>query len=399
MPLTAADPEGRPIFPFASGINRARCRDTNCAAAMAAIPAVGSTTDPIRVAHWRHIVRSDTCPTVTRDRDRVTEWHRRWQTECVDADRVEVRVERDGKHRVADVMTRFGWAVEFQHSPIGRRTYQDRTDHYRGRVVWVFDFATDTYAGDFAIEDRALAWLDRRKSNTIGPYRDGLIFLDAGDVLWLLPPGKLGVGRDGNARIPVHRCARWSRSRFADRWLNGDVMPLEEPVATSWQLDRIRQAAAAAVAAPVVPRVPRPRRPVEDTWQCRFDGDRDQLVRDQPLAERREVVADLTGRGMSTRAIGSVLGVSNATVSRDQETVTSVTVPDTVTSLDGKIRPRSPITAEAKQRADELAPGICRGYRCQQEIAPGTRFCPDCYEKGTHAASMFTWNRAAAVKS
>jgi len=61
-----------------------------------------------------------------------------------------------------------------------------------------------------------------------------------------------------------------------------------------------------------------------------------------PREQRRELVADLTESGLSSRAIGSALGVGIATVTRDrQATVPNGTVdPDArITGLDGKSRP------------------------------------------------------------
>jgi hypothetical protein len=52
---------------------------------------------------------------------------------------------------------------------------------------------------------------------------------------------------------------------------------------------------------------------------------------------RREVVRELTDAGMSTRAIGQVVGVSNKTVYQDRQAVTQVTPePSKVTGMDGK---------------------------------------------------------------
>lgn len=59
-----------------------------------------------------------------------------------------------------------------------------------------------------------------------------------------------------------------------------------------------------------------------------------------PREERREVVAELRAEGMSTRAIGSALGVSDTTVVRDLSTASCEAVePERVTSLDGRQRP------------------------------------------------------------
>lgn len=64
-----------------------------------------------------------------------------------------------------------------------------------------------------------------------------------------------------------------------------------------------------------------------------------------PRQQRQEVVCDLRDSGMSTRAIASAIGISNATVSRDLDsTVTDVTVdrPTAVIGLDGRTRTATP---------------------------------------------------------
>lgn len=77
--------------------------------------------------------------------------------------------------------------------------------------------------------------------------------------------------------------------------------------------------------------------------------------------DRKELTVWLTGEGMSTRAIGRMMGVSAMTVSRDVE---GEDVPDTVTSLDGAQRPRNgkakdeeaeqePLDVEAEDLPDE----------------------------------------------
>lgn len=66
---------------------------------------------------------------------------------------------------------------------------------------------------------------------------------------------------------------------------------------------------------------------------------------DQPLRlprdQRQELVGYLAGEGMSTRAIGAVVGAADITVRRDLSIATNDAVdrPLTVTSLDGRERP------------------------------------------------------------
>lgn len=60
-----------------------------------------------------------------------------------------------------------------------------------------------------------------------------------------------------------------------------------------------------------------------------------------PLADRPAMVAELRQTGMSTRAIGSALGVSEGTVRNDLSTAQNYAVgqPERITSLDGRERP------------------------------------------------------------
>jgi Trp operon repressor len=58
-------------------------------------------------------------------------------------------------------------------------------------------------------------------------------------------------------------------------------------------------------------------------------------------AERKSLVLLMSDKGMSTRVIADILGISNATVSRDGSGVTAVTA-DNVVGIDGKKYPKKP---------------------------------------------------------
>jgi len=83
-----------------------------------------------------------------------------------------------------------------------------------------------------------------------------------------------------------------------------------------------------------------------------------------PREERREVVADLRAEGMSTRAIGSALGVPQRTIADDVRRVSETAqTPTRITSLDGRLRPATrppapprPAPTIAEALADD--PGI-----------------------------------------
>jgi transposase-like protein len=84
------------------------------------------------------------------------------------------------------------------------------------------------------------------------------------------------------------------------------------------------------------------------TWDAYTDAELGQVRLRLPREDRREVVASMTEAGMSTRAIGSALGVNEATVSRDRARVASAT-------------PDEPIDAEiVADEPDSLGDRIAR---------------------------------------
>lgn len=73
------------------------------------------------------------------------------------------------------------------------------------------------------------------------------------------------------------------------------------------------------------------------------------------IEDRREVVADLRGSGMSTRAIASAVGVSDGTVRTDLDQLrSSAQLPDTITGLDGKSRPATRPTVAVDLETGEI---------------------------------------------
>jgi hypothetical protein len=81
-----------------------------------------------------------------------------------------------------------------------------------------------------------------------------------------------------------------------------------------------------------------------ESWHAMCDAELGMRVQ-LPRPERRELVGELRGVGMSSRAIGDVLGISRDTALKDSA-VRNLT-PDRVVGLDGKSYPdRLPRTAE-----------------------------------------------------
>jgi transposase-like protein len=88
------------------------------------------------------------------------------------------------------------------------------------------------------------------------------------------------------------------------------------------------------------------------SWDAYTDAELGEVRLRLPREERREVVASMTEAGMSTRAIGSALGVNEATVSRDRARVANAT-------------PDEPIDAEIVD--DDLGDRIARELAASDE--------------------------------
>jgi hypothetical protein len=74
------------------------------------------------------------------------------------------------------------------------------------------------------------------------------------------------------------------------------------------------------------------------------------------IPERREAVAELTEEGMSTREIGDVLGVDNATVHRDQHAVADATPEPEQAAMEATLN-EVPV-ADATPESEPLAPAV-----------------------------------------
>lgn len=144
MPLVAIA-EGARVLATPDGPRRGSCVD--CAAEMIA------KTGEIVTHHWAHRHTADVgCGAGE------TDWHLTWKSRCTDLDRIEVS---RGQRR-ADLLTPYGWAVEFQHSPLSVAEVGSRERDWGRRMVWVFD------ARAAADESRLTSWRpDGRHHHTI----------------------------------------------------------------------------------------------------------------------------------------------------------------------------------------------------------------------------------------
>jgi competence protein CoiA len=88
----------------------------------------------VNINHWAH-KGERTCDLWW---ENETDWHRTWKNNFpVDWQEVVQRDESGEKH-IADVKTKRGWVIEFQHSYLKPDEQQSRNNFYK-RIVWVVD--------------------------------------------------------------------------------------------------------------------------------------------------------------------------------------------------------------------------------------------------------------------
>ena len=214
MPLVALV-DGVPALALDSEITRAVCRDPGCGAEMHRRAGRGF------VPHWAHHAgTADRCKAEAG----MTMWHSEWQIKCQAPDRIE---SVQGSRR-ADVLTRFGWAVEFQHSGMRGTDLRARENDWNGHLIWVQD-GTAATAGAVTVHDAPLLLSEPFAEVTFDwiapPPRIAealchqLVDIGGDRLLWLpgvpLPKNSADIiGRKGF--LLTHET-------FAADWLNGDA--------------------------------------------------------------------------------------------------------------------------------------------------------------------------------
>lgn len=276
MPLTARNPDtGAIIYPFDDGARSAVCRDPECASTMHAVSAVFDGEVMRRTKYWAHTVHNETCP--TRRDSSMTPWHANWQMTCTDRERVEVVVQRGEKVRRADIMTKWSYAIEVQHSAISKGNVHGRENHYNGKVMWLYDGTLDGQTGGVDKYDGKLRWSSFPSSIE---HTRTLVAVDDGEMVRFLPTGPLMVfAKALDLLIPLEKTRQISHQQFVDEWINGDVMPVRIKK-TQWQIDRENSVKLARGKSPEESERAAYERELRDLrWdQCEFSGDRSKLI-------------------------------------------------------------------------------------------------------------------------
>lgn len=218
------------------------CRDPLCSR-----PDVHLVRESVRArAHFAHGPGA-VCRTSDASSDAMSEWHRLWQEECDDPARKEVYVPVGATHVQADVLTRFGWAVEFQHSHIRQADVRDRENGHAGRVIWVIDATDSGTVGTVTAHDGGLEWMS---PPTWVRWPSCVLAVDTGEHVHLLPAGGDIAWHKGSTTVP--RVVTMTRAQFAATWINGSTLPhyptSRPQYGTRWEWLRSEEAIKAAQA-------------------------------------------------------------------------------------------------------------------------------------------------------
>jgi hypothetical protein len=88
----------------------------------------------IKVNHWAHKSRRHCDPWWENE----TEWHRAWKEQFPVDWQEDVHKDKNGERHIADVKTKSGWVLEFQHSYLKPEERRSRNAFYP-KLVWVVD--------------------------------------------------------------------------------------------------------------------------------------------------------------------------------------------------------------------------------------------------------------------
>lgn len=88
----------------------------------------------IKVWHWAHKVRH-ICDVWW---ENETEWHREWKNVFPNDWQEILHKDANGERHIADIRTKQGWVIEFQHSKIELIERQSRDQFYK-KLAWVVD--------------------------------------------------------------------------------------------------------------------------------------------------------------------------------------------------------------------------------------------------------------------
>ncbi len=88
----------------------------------------------LKVNHWSHKGNRNCDPWWENE----TEWHRSWKSNFPKEWQEIVHFDESGEKHIADVKTKNGWVLEFQHSFLSQEERQSRNLFYQ-QLVWVVD--------------------------------------------------------------------------------------------------------------------------------------------------------------------------------------------------------------------------------------------------------------------
>ena len=102
-------------------------------------PSCGSELIPrcgnIKIHHWAHKSKK-MCDNWW---ENETQWHRDWKNHFPNEWQEVVQIADDGEKHIADVKTKEGWVVEFQHSYLKHEERESRNKFYNPNLIWIVD--------------------------------------------------------------------------------------------------------------------------------------------------------------------------------------------------------------------------------------------------------------------
>lgn len=183
--------DGKRIKPLISG-DRAKC------------PACGGDVvakcGSVNIWHWAHLSGHSCNP----NPKAMTMWHKHWQNHWSQEEQEIYTKIEGGSYLFADVKTKDGITIEFQHSPISAENITKRETTY-GDMVWVLDGSKYNFKPTLSIPtlDEKIKVLENIFYNNISlqdEFEDFKTFHDAACFLGIYKPNKILI-RPGDLNL------------------------------------------------------------------------------------------------------------------------------------------------------------------------------------------------------
>ena len=206
----------------------------------------------LKVNHWAHKGNRNCDPWWENE----TDWHRSWKDKFPIEWQEVVQFDENGEKHIADVKTKTGWTLEFQHSFLNPEERQSRNAFYP-KLAWVVDGTrrkTDKKQFQKTLEESVrlptslpiirVQFPDECRLLKEWHHNSALVFFDFRDAtdaeqsnLWFLFP-KTSPGKAYLSPFSKANFIEFNNSNKFDELVNNRILPIHKELAKGEQVEK-----------------------------------------------------------------------------------------------------------------------------------------------------------------